>query len=142
MKVLGIDYGSKKVGLALSDAGGSIAFPHSVVSNDEKLVPAIVVLCEKEKINTIALGDGRTALGSENEITKSIESLRNILISKELSVILVPEHGTSGAVSAGLGEGAVRGEIQSPRSTERDFNDAKAAALILQRYLDIHRGKR
>ena len=40
MQRLGIDYGSKKIGLALSDESGTLAFPHSVIPNDAEIVIA------------------------------------------------------------------------------------------------------
>ena len=35
MKYLGIDFGSKRVGIAVSDENGQMAFPHSVILNDK-----------------------------------------------------------------------------------------------------------
>ena len=41
MKYLGIDFGSKRIGLAVSDDGGKLAFPHSVVPNGANLLEEI-----------------------------------------------------------------------------------------------------
>ena len=41
MKYLGIDYGAKKIGIALSDQNGIMAFPHTVIENDEHTIATI-----------------------------------------------------------------------------------------------------
>ena len=41
MRYMGIDYGAKRVGIAISDEKGIIAFPHSVIGNDETLIAKI-----------------------------------------------------------------------------------------------------
>ncbi|KKW38995.1 MAG: hypothetical protein UY89_C0035G0020 [Parcubacteria group bacterium GW2011_GWA1_54_9] len=41
MRYLGVDYGSKKIGLALSDEGGTMGFPHTVIPNTSKAVEGL-----------------------------------------------------------------------------------------------------
>ena len=53
MRYLGIDYGSKRVGIAISDASGKIAFPREVLPNDKNLLTRIADLCAKEKVEAI-----------------------------------------------------------------------------------------
>jgi len=138
MKYLGIDYGAKKIGLALSDERGMIAFPHSVIPNDGRAVAAIIALITAEKVGGIVAGDTRTESGAENEITAGFSSFVDMLEREAgIEVALVREHGTTGAARAGLGENKPRGNIASPRKTPHDANlDARAAALILERHLD------
>ena len=45
-KFMGIDYGTKRVGIALSDDGGSMAFPRTVLSNDKHLLSKVEALCK------------------------------------------------------------------------------------------------
>lgn len=136
MRYLGIDYGTKKVGLALSDTRGSMAFPHMVVPQDVHLVASIKSLCVDKGVRSIALGDGRSASGAENELTQHIERFKIQLETQGLEVHLVPEFGTSGAARSGMGEGEHRGTLQSKRAVVNEKHDAQAAALILQRFLD------
>jgi putative Holliday junction resolvase len=57
MKYLGIDYGSKRIGLAVSDPNGKIAFPREVIENRSKeTVSLIAKFCEREKVQAIVLG--------------------------------------------------------------------------------------
>ena len=51
MKYLGIDYGSKKVGVAVSDESNRFAFPLAVLENSTKLLEEIWEICKKNSIN-------------------------------------------------------------------------------------------
>ena len=137
MKFLGIDYGTRKVGLALSDEGGSTAFPLETIANDEQLVRYVEELVAREGVHAIALGDTRTASGEANDATAGLERFKTAL-SRAVSVPIhaVPEHGTTGAVHALTFPGEPRGKIQSRRSKNESGMDTHAAALILQRFLD------
>jgi len=137
MKYLGIDFGKSKIGLALSDEGGSIAFPHSVISNDEHTISSIVTLVADEKVGGIVLGDTRTESGEANEVTDMLEVFKDkIEKSAGIKVELVQEHGTTAAAHADFREGVAR-NVANPTRTAKDNNlDARAAALILQRFID------
>ena len=50
MRYLGIDYGSKRVGLALSDEAGTIGFPHAILKNTRRLIDELRVIIAKENI--------------------------------------------------------------------------------------------
>ena len=55
MRYLGIDYGSKRVGLSLSDEEGIMAFPYKVVMNNMELLDTIHNICGIENIGAIVL---------------------------------------------------------------------------------------
>lgn len=137
MKYIGIDYGARKIGVALSDSGGTIAFPHSVIPNDSHAVSSIVAIAVQEDAGAIVAGDTRTESGASNDITEAFAQFADVLGRVAgVTVVVVPEHGTSGAARAGGGEGIARGEISAPRKVDDENIDARAAALILQRFLD------
>ncbi len=144
MVILGIDYGSKKLGLALSDTGGLMAFPHMVIPNDGNALQEIVRIVAEKKVGAVVMGDTLSSAGVENQVTKEARVF-GARLEKELclSIQWVSEAGTSGAARVGWGEGEVRGTMQSPRKEKRDdLHDARAATLILQRFLDVHREAR
>ena len=60
MRYLGVDYGSKKIGLALSDESGTMGFPHSIVPNTPRLVEELCALIAKENIGAVVIGESRT----------------------------------------------------------------------------------
>ena len=124
MRALGIDYGGKRIGLAISDAGGEYAFPREMIANDSQTLTKISALVDSEKIGSIAMGDTRSYSDRENPVTKEAEKFAAILKEKTgITVTLVREAGTS---------------IEASRfAPENDqHSDAVAAAIILQRFLD------
>lgn len=122
VKTIGIDYGTKKVGIALSDENGRIAFPYGVIPNTG-LFDAIKTLCEKEHIGAIVVGESRDFEGKHNPVMKKILPFKKKLEDAlSLPVVLEPEFLTS----------------KQARNIQEDSitTDASAAALILQSYLD------
>ncbi len=59
MKYLGIDYGTKRIGIARSDTGGSIAFPLTTIAAGPKAVEEVAGLVIKEEAHKIILGESR-----------------------------------------------------------------------------------
>ena len=70
MRYLGVDYGSKRVGLALSDETGSMGFPHSILPNTKHLVEDVCALIEREKVDAIVIGESKNLSGEENPIAE------------------------------------------------------------------------
>jgi len=123
MKYLGIDFGSKRVGVATSDEEGKMAFPYSVILNGEKLFTEIDKIIKKEKIDKIVIGESKNFAGEPNAIMKEIEKFKKELQDKtELKVIFEPEFMTSSQAEIIQGK--------------NEMHDASAAAIILQSFLD------
>ncbi|HXK35045.1 MAG TPA: Holliday junction resolvase RuvX [Candidatus Paceibacterota bacterium] len=135
MKFLGIDYGAKRVGIALSDEGGKIAFPKDIIINDKNLLTKIAKIAKEEKVEKIVLGESLTSFGDPNKIMEEILSFKGRLENSGFSLELEKEFMTS--LLARMGPLAIK-PVATPRRKERKTEaiDAKAAALILQRYLD------
>ena len=122
MRYLGIDFGEKRVGVALSDEEGKIAFPKAVLANDSDLLRNIVDWCLKNVVDAVVMGESRDYHGKINEIMWKIDSFRQQLETMGIKVVFEPEFMTSAQASrvTGLNE----------------MIDASAAAIILQSYLD------
>lgn len=129
MRHLGIDYGSKNVGLSLSDEEGIMAFPFKTLSNDASLFSReIKSITEKESVGVIIIGESLDYSGKENPIMKKIRSFAEKLKAETgLPVYFEPEFMTSREA----------GHIQG----ENEKSDASAAALILKSYLDKKKNK-
>jgi len=126
MRILGLDYGAKRIGIALSDEGGSFAFPHSTIPNDVSAIDRIAAICKKEEVNEIAMGDTRAANEHANLITEEAEVFAHKLHAHSgKEVRLVREAWSSSEASRFAPKGA--------------HDDAAAAAIILQRHLDSRR---
>lgn len=123
MRYLGIDYGSKRVGLALSDEEGKLAFPYVVLENKSDILERVKLIIEKEKVEKIVIGESKNFQGEENKIMLDIKKFADDLkeaVGKE--VFYEPEFLSS--------HQAV--QIQGKNSEL----DASAAAIILQSFLD------
>ncbi|KKW47019.1 MAG: hypothetical protein UY97_C0001G0076 [Parcubacteria group bacterium GW2011_GWB1_57_6] len=82
MRYLGIDYGSSKIGLALSDEAGSMGFPHSIVPNSPRIIEDLSALIAKENIGAVVIGESRTLSGGENPIAKGARALGDSLAER------------------------------------------------------------
>lgn len=135
MRHLGIDYGSKRVGIAISDEKGMMAFPKVILLNNLSLIEAIGVICNDEDVSAIVLGESHDLSGEPNKIMGSIEELkRNLEAELDLPVYFQKEFMTTVEARGRSGK-----EVNSARKVMKENGvpaDASAAALILQRYLD------
>ncbi|MCI5050801.1 MAG: Holliday junction resolvase RuvX [Candidatus Pacebacteria bacterium] len=141
MKHLGIDYGSKRIGLALSDDNGRLAFPKETINNSQDIIQDIKDVVEYESVEKIVVGKSLDPWGSENLIQREIDTFIKKLkydIS-EIDIVYQDERGSSIAAASHL---YGKDNIANPKWTtkanmkKREHNDANAAAVILQRYLD------
>jgi len=123
MRYLGIDYGAKRVGVALSDEGGTLAFPREVLSNDKNLVSKLGQIVRTESVAEIVIGESLNYSGSANAIVVEVEEF----ISKIETEFKIPIHKEKEFLTT----------VEARRYHENGKKvDASAAALILQRYLD------
>lgn len=126
MRYLGIDYGTRKIGLAVSDENGDFAYPHSVIVNDKNSVQGIVQICQKEGIGKIIIGESLDLKGQPNPIMEEIKSFAAKLSEESR----LPEEWEK--------------EFYTTQEADRlmgrnEETDARAAALILKSYLErIH----
>lgn len=139
MRSLGIDYGERRIGLALSDATGLLASPWKRIENDgnvraaaKRLGDAIRALqAEGDGLGAIVIGLPRHLSGDANDQTARVQKLAALLANEVvIPITLQDERLTSHDAD----------EILAQR--ERDWRkrkqrlDAMAAALILQDFLD------
>ena len=131
MRYLGIDYGSKKIGLALSDEAGTIGFPHAVVANTPKLIDELCQLIAKENVGMVVMGESRTLGGEENPIAVAARAFGTLLVERTgIPVFYESEVFTSAQARRAPGK---MPKSRSPK--KRTTVDASAAALILTSYL-------
>jgi len=132
MKYLGIDYGTKRIGVARSDAGGSIAFPVTTIKAGPHALQDIIELVKKEEVQKIIIGESRNFKNEPNAVMEDIEQFKKDLA--ELCGVPVEyeaEFLTSAAAARQFEGNFGRGERPSQEKL-----DASAAAMILQSYLD------
>lgn len=126
MRYLGIDYGAKRVGIAVSDPEKNFAFPLIVLDNTADLVSGIKDICKTNSVEAIVVGESKNFSFKKNEIMKEIEPfVDKIKKDIKLPVYMHPEFLTS---------------LEAERlQGKNDMHDASAAALILKSYLDLNK---
>ncbi len=127
MRYMGIDFGTKKVGIAFSDEAGQMGFPYGIIPNDGRLIDEILALIERKEVGAVVIGESRDYAGNENAVAKH---------AKEFAMLLERRSGLRAAFEP---------EMLTTQEARRDFEgvrvagspnvDASAAALILTSYL-------
>lgn len=136
MKYMGIDYGSQKVGIALSDEMGMMGFPHSILTNTPELLGQLCSLIAKEGVGAVVLGESRTLGGGENAIAAAAKALGDEL-SKSAGVPVFYESEVFTSAEARRQHDPSE-KTRKPKS--RVAIDDSAAALILTSYLSRQNG--
>ena len=122
MRLMAIDYGEKRVGIASTDETGGFALPRAVWPNDKTLLDKILKLKEEEGIEKIIIGESRNLDGSANPIQQAIGRFKVELEKRGVEVVSHPEVFTT------LEARRLQGST--------GMTDASAAALILKSFLD------
>ena len=122
MRKMGIDYGTKKLGIALTDDQGLMAFPYEVWPNDGELVKKIVALIEEKGVAEIVIGHSLGRDGEPNKVHAAVEELvTDLTLETGLPVHLEPEQYTT--------QEAIRFQGRTADT------DASAAAIILNSFI-------
>lgn len=122
MRLLGIDFGTKKVGLALTDESGTMAFPHDVIPNDGSFLNAIEALITEKEVATVVIGHSLNLDGTPNAVQSDIEAfIADLTLRVPIPIHLEPEQMTTQQAAAITGK--------------NDQTDAAAAAIILDTYI-------
>jgi putative holliday junction resolvase len=128
MRYLGIDYGTKKVGLALSDEAGAMGFPHAIVLNTPHLVEELARLIKEREVGAVVMGESRDFSGKENPSAQEARALAEELEARtSIPVHFEPETLTTQEARR-LPDGT--------RAAGSPDVDSSAAALILTSYLE------
>ena len=139
LKIMGLDYGSVTVGVAISDSMLLTAQPVEVIKrkSENKLrqtLARIQVLAEENDVGRIVLGYPKNMNNSEGErVERTKEFMEKLKARTGLEVVLWDERLSTVSAMDVLKEGGVRSEHR------KTYVDKIAASLILQGYLDsIH----
>lgn len=142
MRYLGIDFGSKRVGLALSDESGTLAFPYSVLKNDKMLLSEIERVVKEQKVGLVVMGESKDFKGKDNPIAEEAEDFKKAIEkATHKKVEYEPEFLTSVQAEQRTARRPEESRGSGQRAEHRRTNemlDASAAAIILQSYLDRH----
>ena len=139
MRTLGIDFGERRIGLALSDPEGRWALPWQIIerSNDYETIGRILSLIEQESVRALVVGEPRQlADGAPSPGARRARSFGERLArASGLPVEWIDETLTTVEADERLREAGVRGARQEAA------RDALAAQILLQEALDRRRSR-
>ena len=133
MRILAIDYGSRRIGLALSDPTGTLArpLPFAPAKADAKLALDMAALAKKEEARLILLGLPRHMNGSLGEAAAQVQAFAALLEkATPIRIQWIDERLSTVQASRQLQEAGKNARQQRGRI------DSEAACVLLQGYLD------
>jgi len=133
MRILGVDYGHKRIGLALSDESGTIAQPLTYIDGGAagKVSLELAQLCDERQVGKIVVGVPLRLDGKPSEQTeRTLAFIAELRRATTIPVAQWDERLTSVQAERALLEGNVR------RSDRKQKIDKLAAQIMLQSYLD------
>lgn len=136
MKILSVDYGDVRTGIAISDVRGMLASPLCVIeqSYQPKLVDRIVQIVQENKIEKIVIGLPRNMDGSYGYRCDECRSLGDAIAEKiDVDIFYEDERLTTVMAHNVLSDNNVRGKKR------KQTVDAVSAVMILQSFLDKNR---
>lgn len=131
-RVLALDPGSTRIGVAVSDSARTLAFPRESVAAGDHAVAAIVRLVHEEHAVTVVVGRPRSLAGKDTASTQMADQFFNALSSSLEGVELVPFDERLTTVEASRRMGAAGKKQRDQRASI----DSAAAVVLLQSFLD------
>ncbi len=132
-RILGIDYGLKRTGLALSDPLKIFAYPFKTLINDKNFWNELKKVMEEKNIEKIILGFPLNEGGSKSHITDQVKKFAKELGSKfKREIILWDERYTSVMAREKILESVTK----KSKRRDKGLLDQNSAAIILQEYLN------
>ncbi|MBI2847450.1 MAG: Holliday junction resolvase RuvX [Chloroflexi bacterium] len=133
MRILGLDIGDRRIGVAMSDPGGSLASPLGVITrkDDDSSIEAIASLVSEHGVELVVLGMPHSLHGKEGPQAEKVKAYSLVLSQKLKTPVRVwDERFSTVEAERLLRESGIKAWERKSR------RDAWAAALILQGYLD------
>ena len=133
-RLLAIDYGTRRVGLALSDPLKMIASPYRTIINKNNtiLIEEIESIIAAKDVELIIIGLPLGMTGQKTEQTKKVEEFVDKLTDRGIIIKYEDERWSSVAAKRSMKEQNIKSGYN------KDLVDQTAAAIFLQQYLDRH----
>jgi putative Holliday junction resolvase len=132
-RILGIDYGLKRIGLALSDPLKIFAYPFKTITNDQKLIQVLKELLDDQGITEIVVGYPLKENGEKSSSTLEVEKfVQKLKESFKINIILRDERYTSELAKQNI----LQSVTKKMKRREKGLIDRNAASIFLQEYLD------
>ncbi len=133
-RILGIDFGERRIGLSLSDPLGIIAKPYDTLKNDEDVTHRLRDIIHAEGVGLCVIGMPMTLKGEKGMKARQVEEFVGRLKAEtNTDVVLWDERFTTSIAQQTLRDMNVK---RKGRNSKSGTLDSMAAAIILQGFLD------
>lgn len=139
-RFMGVDFGTKRIGVAISDEGNTLSFPKEIVTNDAGAFERLGEIIKENNIFEIVVGESVDFSGRLNMLSarievfiKELEEKFGLSVKKQKEFLTSVEARKMGSTKSDLSPSQAHSKLKDKK---RGSVDASAAALILQRYLD------
>lgn len=132
-RILALDFGLQRIGVAVGDTDSGIAFPREVLENTSDSLQRLLDMIEKERIDQIVIGNPLKRDGSQGDIQESLTAFCQQLAQQSaLPLEFVDERYTSRLATQRLHA------FDLSEKQQRGLKDSQAAHIMLQEWLDKH----
>lgn len=139
-KILGIDYGKVRIGIAVSDESFTIAFGRKVIDNNKNLYNELKKIISEENISQIVLGYPLNLKGQKTQQTLETEKFENelsaALAGKEKTANIIITRWDERFTSSLAADSMIESGMKKKKRQDKGNIDIISAALMLQSYLD------
>lgn len=133
VRIMGIDYGEKRIGIALSDPLNIFAYPYKTISNDVNFWKVFSELVKDNNIGKIVLGLPSSKFHSSKLVAEKVHLIREkITKNLKVEVILWNEEFSSAIAKEKILEAVTK----KSKRRDKGLLDSYSAAVILQEFLD------
>ncbi len=129
-RVLAIDYGAKRVGLALSDLMQIVGSPFKTITNNSSLILNIQTIIKEKEVGCVIVGLPKSMKGQKTAQTEHVLEFVEKLKDNNINVELIDERLSSISATKALVEQGIK------TGHNKSLIDQTAAAIFLQQYLD------
>jgi putative Holliday junction resolvase len=134
-RILGVDYGDSRIGLALSDPLKMIASPYKTIRNEgsKKCLQSIQAIIKEDEVEAVVVGLPIGMKGQETAQTKKVREFATSLAILSLPIYLEDERLSSVSAEKSM----IQQNIKTGHN--KGMIDQRAAAILLQQFLDKQR---
>ena len=131
-RIIGIDFGLSKVGIAISDPSGIISMPLETIryKNQEDLIGRLKKIALERNVETVVIGYPLNMNYKENSMTEIIDKFKVVMESNDFEIYLEDERLSSQYAKKIM----IQQDIKTGKNKE--MVDVLSASIILQTYLD------
>ncbi|MDZ7623184.1 MAG: Holliday junction resolvase RuvX [Ignavibacteriaceae bacterium] len=133
IRIMGIDYGEKRIGIALSDPLLTFAYAFTTLQNDSSFLINLSKIIIEKKIIKVILGLPSERFKSSKELSQKVLKLKSEIETKNKIEVILWDEEFSSVIAK---EKVMESVTKKSKRKQKDLLDRHSAAVILQEYLD------